>query len=95
MNNDGINDFVIPIFGGNFTTILFGNENGSFVDRTILFSGDTPSDAAIDDIDMDGNKDLVISHFDVSYITVFLGDGNGSFYKKKKILMLLAASTRY
>jgi hypothetical protein len=86
LNNDGITDLVTPILESNYTTILMGGANSndeSFINNTTLFSGNGPSDAAIDDLNGDGIKDIIISHFYEDYITIFIGNGDGTFIKKE------------
>jgi len=84
VNNDGDVDIVVADNGagaGNTVSILLGNGDGSFLDRSTLLTGTGPTDIALADFNGDGNLDIVTANNQgtTSGSSVYYGTGSGTF----------------
>lgn len=83
VNGDGSLDLVVAntgqYAGGNTVSILLGNGDGTFQQRTDYGTGVSPFDVAVADLNGDGKLDLATANADSNSASVLLGNGDGTF----------------
>ena len=81
LNQDGYLDLITAnssVSQGS-VSILLGNGNGSFANRTDIAVGRAPSAVEVGDLNQDGTLDIVAANRLDNTISVLLGTGNGTF----------------
>jgi hypothetical protein len=97
INGDGALDVVVVsrrTSGGGYTSIFFGNGDGSFPVRQRYTTGWQPCSVALGDVNGDGSLDMAIVNCEPfalyagppgSDLSVLLGNGDGSFQEQQRI----------
>ena len=84
-NGDGKKDFATgnyQNFGPSNVSVLLGNGDGTFADKTDFPAGAYPTSIVADDFNCDGKQDLATASSDDSTVSVLLGQGDGTFATK-------------
>jgi hypothetical protein len=88
LNNDGNLDLVTandnPVGNGGTISVLMGNGDGTFKDKSDIATANVPYSVIIADLNGDGNMDMVTTN-GITSISVFLGNGDGTFKAKTDI----------
>ncbi len=101
LNADGLTDLVVAAFDANGgLLVLLGNGDGTFQapvyydsgspgsSGTVDFSGSSPIDVQVTDIDRDGRPDLIALNGGSEDVAVLLGNGDGTFQKPQRFATL-------
>jgi hypothetical protein len=82
LNGDGITDILVPRYGTNTVSLIFGSATGTPT-VVLLTSVQRPNAVAVADFNHDGKPDLAVSHETSpstgTFVAVILGDGAGGF----------------
>ena len=87
-NNDSYLDIAVACDGYSNVSIYFGDANGSFLEKIILYTGEYSSSLsiAVTDFNGDSHSDIAVVDDDHRTVGVFLGHGNGSFDMQRRSL---------
>src|SRR5207249_1694859 len=77
LNADGRPDLAVATAGSNTVSVLLGNGDGTFRDKSEYFAGITPYSVTIGDLNGDGKPDLAVANS--GSVSVLLGNGTGTF----------------
>ena len=78
-NGDSWPDLVVPHYATNTTSILLGNNDGTFTNQPTFETGANPFNVTVGDFDDDGLLDIAIIDATEATISILFGYGNGSF----------------
>jgi len=78
-DGDGKTDIAVVNNEDGSVSILLGNADGSFADKSDYGVGTNPYSFAIGDFNGDGNADLAVANYDDNSVSILLGNGNGTF----------------
>lgn len=86
LNNDNYLDIAVACDGYSNVSVYFGDINGSFLEKNILYTGEYASSTsiAVTDFNRDNHSDIVVVDDDHRTLGVFLGHGNGSFDMQRR-----------
>ncbi len=79
LNNDGVDDLIVPNTGGNSVMIYRGIGNGTFGLGEEIFTGSNPSSVTVSDLDGDPFRDLVVTNRGSNSVAVFYGQPFADF----------------
>ena len=82
VNGDGKPDLVAANNSSFTVSVLLGNGDGTFGQRSDYATGWGPSSVAIGDLNGDGKPDLAVTNMNSSSVSVLLGNGDGTFGAK-------------
>ena len=84
LNRDGKPDLATANYGSDSVSVLLGNGDGTFAEKTDFEVARAPQSVAIVDLNYppDGNPDLVVANQGADSVSVLLGNGDGTFEAK-------------
>ncbi len=78
-DGDGLTDLLTTNISSDSLSLLIGNGDGTFREKTTLKLGNMPRAAVASDYDGDGLVDLALANAGSKEVAILLGNGDGTF----------------